>query len=144
MKLEEFNKKFTGILHVRMNKLPERIAPGTNLMNERAAEDATIKSIDFQSQVYEGGEFREPSRDELDSVLVERPEIRLKSYGEEIVHKARNGKHFTVREIIDAILVTEKATRGQSEWFGGPDIHHIYFEGIHPQPDGTFRVYWGS
>ena len=34
--------------------------------------------------------------------------------------------------------------QGNSEWFGGVDVHHVFFEGIHLADDGVWDIYWGS
>lgn len=52
--------------------------------------------------------------------------------------------HFTVRELVHAVEKTELETRGSSEWLGGIDVHHIFFEGISAEADGTWALCWGS
>lgn len=59
-------------------------------------------------------------------------------------HQAPNGKNFTVGELLAAVHAHEVQTRGKAEWFGKVDDHHVYFEGLHEEPDGTFRISWGS
>jgi hypothetical protein len=31
-----------------------------------------------------------------------------------------------------------------SEWFGGVDVHHVFFEGLHEDVDGVWVANWGS
>jgi len=51
---------------------------------------------------------------------------------------------FRAGDLLLAIEEHERLTRGNTEWFGGIDCHHIYFEGLHKQADGSYRVEWGS
>ena len=48
-----------------------------------------------------------------------------------------------------------RQVRGDTEWFDGVDIQHVYFEGIYPPDEddldddeefepGVFDIYWGS
>ncbi|MGA9520488.1 MAG: hypothetical protein WBV82_03435 [Myxococcaceae bacterium] len=73
------------------------------------------------------------------------PLIRLRGEaGDPVEHRAPNGKHFTVRELVKAVEETERQSRSRSNWLGGIDVHHVYFEGIHPENDGTWSIAWGS
>lgn len=91
-------------------------------------------------------DFRELTDEERNMVVLTVSAIRLKSEGGVIVeHKAPNGKHFTVQDILDCVVETERQTREKSDWFGGPDLHHVFFEGIHKDEHKDFyRVWWGS
>jgi len=35
-------------------------------------------------------------------------------------------------------------TRDSSKWFGGIDVHHVFFEGIHLDEDDVWAIHWGS
>ena len=61
-----------------------------------------------------------------------------------VEHSAPNGNSFTIQDMIIAIEVTERKSRGSSEWLGGIDVHHIYFEGIHQNENGDWEIPWGS
>lgn len=50
----------------------------------------------------------------------------------------------TIRQFVDAIVDFEKISRPKSEWFGGIDCHHIFYEGIYPDANGTYSIFWGS
>ena len=69
------------------------------------------------------------------------PSIRFRGCG--VDHKASNGKWLTVQEFLDAVGVHETATRGSSEWFGGIDTHHVFFEGVWKSGAG-YQIGWGS
>ena len=49
-----------------------------------------------------------------------------------------------MRDALLAVAKFEKVARQTSEWFGGVDTHHIFFEGMHKDKDGCYSVYWGS
>jgi hypothetical protein len=60
-----------------------------------------------------------------------------------VTEHVADGGAFTVRDLAGAIATTERASRGSSEWFGGIDVHHVFFEGIEDD-DGAWRICWGS
>ena len=55
---------------------------------------------------------------------------------------------FTVRALFEAIAKFEAVSRPQTEWFGGVDTHHVFFEGLYEQLEvGALHRYgisWGS
>lgn len=62
-----------------------------------------------------------------------------------IPHIAEKG-WFSVSDIIQAVVDTERSTRDYAEWMGRVDTHHIYFEGLKPSTrnDHTYTTVWGS
>ncbi|WP_405489232.1 hypothetical protein [Nocardia sp. NBC_00511] len=141
MSLEFFNR-LSGKLSIELTEATEDIAG--NLSNQRATATAEIVEVSFTPQVLRDGNFRELTVDELDQVVLESAALNLRSLGEPVAHQAPNGKWFTVRDLVAAVAETERRTRQQSEWFGGMDVHHIFFEGIEEDVDGAWTVYWGS
>ena len=94
--------------------------------------------------VFEDGTFRALTDDEWRTVVIREPAIRMRGEGETITeHRAPDGVAFTARDLADAIAKTEHAGRGSSEWFGGIDVHHTFFEGIEDE-DGVWSIRWGS
>jgi hypothetical protein len=79
-----------------------------------------------------------------------KPTIKVQSHasiemGRVVKHTAPNGKCFTNEDLIKVVEETERQTRGDSEWFGGVDCHHVYFEGIHFDDDSDVgTICWGS
>lgn len=76
----------------------------------------------------------------------ERPEDDI--IGEEIYE---SDKEFTVSEIMGLVLDFENKYRRYTEWFGGIDKHHIYFEGLSKVNNElsdpnipTYEIDWGS
>jgi hypothetical protein len=58
-------------------------------------------------------------------------------------HVAPSKFGFTISDLISCIEKTELRTRPDTDWFGGADTHHIYFEGMFFE-NGVYRIYWGS
>ncbi|MFI6996408.1 hypothetical protein [Nocardia sp. NPDC050175] len=141
MSLEFFNG-LSGTLAIVLTEPTENVA--ANLSNQRAAATATITEVSFAPNVFEDGDFRDLTDDEFDRVVLDLPALNLRGFGDPVEHRAPNGKCFTVRDLVAAISETERSTRQQSQWFGGIDVHHIFFEGIHEGDDGVWEIYWGS
>ena len=143
----EFFNSLSGKLKIELTVPPERVG---NLVNERATPEAGIVSLKLVVEIYNSDtdERRPLTPEELDSVAFRGASIRLRSEeGEAVSHAAPNGQFFTVRQLLAAVEETERQTRDQSEWLGGVDVHHVYFEGIHPDEDGeegVWQICWGS
>ncbi|WP_225728361.1 MULTISPECIES: hypothetical protein [unclassified Nocardia] len=141
MSLEFFNR-LSGTLAIELTEPTEEIAP--NLANRRATATAAITGVTFALEVFEDERFRDLTVDEFDRVVLKVPVLNLRGLGDPVEHRASNGKWFTVRDLAAAIAETERSTRGQSRWYGGVDVHHIYFEGIHEGDAGVWEIHWGS
>ena len=61
-----------------------------------------------------------------------------------ITYTARNGRWFSCKELMDIIIKFDLEDRPKSLWFGGIDAHHIYFDGLQMNVDGSYRIQWGS
>jgi hypothetical protein len=121
--------------------------PIGNLQNLRAAPAARVVRLALRAQVFnrDTKAFRALTPQELDAVAFRGSFIRLRSEGGDVVrHDAPNGSLFTVRELLQAVEETERRTRSRSEWLGGVDVHHVFFEGIEPGEDGVWEICWGS
>jgi hypothetical protein len=138
-----FFKGLGGRLHVELTEPTVPIAPA--LLNQKALPGARIKSLRLESYVFEDGGFRPLTEEEYGRVALRESEIRLRGEaGEPVTHRAPNGEYFTVRDVLRAVEETERTTRATSDWSGGVDVHHVYFEGVHRQGDGTWSIHWGS
>ena len=140
----EFFNSLSATLEIELTAPPEKIE---NTANLRAAPGAKISSVKLNAEVATGEPpaFRSLSPEELKSVAFRAARIQLRGAGGiPVEHQATNGVQFTVQDMLDAVEETERQTREKSEWFGGMDIHHIYFEGIHPASDGVWDIEWGS
>jgi hypothetical protein len=139
-----FFNRLRGRLEIELTEPAHQVAP--HILNLQASPSAKIKSLRFAASVpTDDYDVRPLTEDELSSVAFIAPKIELRGdTGTPVVNEAPNGKHFTVRDLIEAVERTELATRGSSEWLGGIDVHHIYFEGILSEGDGTWSICWGS
>jgi hypothetical protein len=141
----EFFNSLRGKLEIELDTPAEPIG---DLLNLRASPEARIVRLELRAEVFlpDTEVFRPLTAAELDSVAFRGGAIRLRSEdGEAVSHAAPNGSHFTVRDLLCAVEETERQTRGGSEWFGGIDVHHVYFEGIHSDDDDdVWEIYWGS
>ena len=141
----EFLGALSGRLEIELTEPPVAIAPP--LLNMKALESASIKTLKLVAEVFENGDFRALTEEELALVVVQAPTIRMVSdCAEDVVveHAAPNGHLFTVRDMLVAAEETERQARSRSEWFGGIDVHHTYLEGIHQEDDGLWVIQYGS
>jgi hypothetical protein len=141
----EFFNRLNGFLHIKLDKAAKPWK-GSSLMNVFAEPDARIKeiSMDWETWDDEYNAAGDLTPDEWKLPVITAPEIRMAGAARTIVvHKSPKSGVFTVRDLANAVEKTEQATRGNTDWFGGIDCHHIYFEGIH-QEKGVWHMYWGS
>ncbi|QDU58784.1 hypothetical protein [Aeoliella mucimassa] len=141
----EFFNSLSGQLEIELSEPAERVAE--NLANEAAPPTATIVSLTFVPEIFveETEEFRPLTEEELSRVAYKGASITLVGEGGVAVeHKAPNGQHFTVAELVTAVEKTEKESRAKSEWLDGIDVHHIFFEGMYQEEDGSWWITWGS
>lgn len=140
-----FFNTLSGQLHIKLTESPSPITD--SLYNLAAPPSARIASIELKLDVLEEdkGGFRPLTDDEWNRVAFRESTIRLRGMGERVVeHRAPNGQSFTTRELAKAIEETERQTRGHSKWFGGIDVHHVFFQGIQLGDDGVWSTSWGS
>jgi hypothetical protein len=141
----EFFNDLSGKLEIELSEPPQQVSP--NLLNLQASPDAKVVSLKLKAHVFDRktDESRELTPEEWNSVAFRSGTIKLRSdEGRIIQHKAPNGKFFTVRDLVTAVEQTERETRGETDWLGGVDVHHVYFEGIHQEEEGVWDIYWGS
>lgn len=140
----EFFSNLSATLEVELTEPAEPVA---NLANLAAKPEAEIVDVRLCAQVFEEKEqdFRDLTEEELALVVLAEPRIRLRGEAADVIeHEAPDGRSFTVREMLAAIEETERRTRGNSEWLGGIDVHHCFFEGIYQAEDGVWQIEWGS
>ena len=137
--------ELSGTLEIELSEPSIKV---DGLYNETSSPTAKIESIKLIQEKYDNdlGEFRKYTDEELNSIAFNSSEITLQSVlqgdMEKVTHKAPNG-YFTVGQLLDAILETEKQSRPKSDWFGGIDTSHIYLEGLSMEGD-VFKIWWGS
>lgn len=145
----DFLNHLSGILNISLTKKPVRIG---NLLNVRAESDAKIKNAKLECKVFCDDSFRNLSTEEEKMIVFEDAK-EISIIGESVfaedlekftvAHKKKSGK-WSVRDVLKAIEKTEKKTRVHTDWFGGIDVHHIYFEGLRKINDNSFVSSWGS
>lgn len=140
----EFFNSLSGKLEIELTVPAEPVA---NLLNLRASPEARVARVELRAEIFnpDTEDFRPLTAEELETVAFRGSSIRLRSEGGEVVaHDAPNGSFFTVRDLLRAVEETERRTRDRSEWLGGIDVHHVFFEGIHPDGDDVWEICWGS
>ena len=168
--LTPLNPKFNTIsttLSIITTKDPVSKGP---LLNRFESNDSKIESLEFKSIDFydnETSEFNKLTEENLADVAFADKKITLESkrYISDFTNTAiwqgdfsnvemaesttmeftaKNGDYFTFQELLDNILTFEKEDRPKTQWFGGIDCHHVYFEGLHLQKNGSYYLSWGS
>ena len=142
-------KHLSFILEIYTDKLP--IQHGM-LENRFEAEDAKITRIGYTIPSYVKDDDLFPlSKDELRNPgfignSVTFSNTRLNEGIEQSTTKTFTNTrgYFTVEEMIKNITEFEVIDRPKSKWFGGIDAHHVFYEGIHKEANGSYRIHWGS
>ncbi|WP_330179772.1 hypothetical protein OHB26_25465 [Nocardia sp. NBC_01503] len=141
MSLEFFNG-LSGHLDIGLTEPTEDALEG--LSNQRATSTAEVVELRLVVQVWQAEEFRELTADELREPALMEAEVTLRGEGDAVTHRAPNGEWFSVGELLAAVAETERVTRHRTSWFGGIDVHHVFFEGIELGADGVWDINWGS
>lgn len=139
------SSKFNEVQWVLDLKVTETKQYG-NLLNRFAPPEAKLVSISYTTpEWYKDHDFIALTETELREIAFSGPLITFKSAMTKSFN-APNNKSFTVKELIEAIVSFEKEDRlcSKSEWFGGIDVHHVFFEGLGKYKDGMYEVNWGS
>jgi len=83
--------------------------------------------------------------DELNKIHYKEKEITLYNEETKVRMTFKNENGFTVKELFDHVVAFENKSRPLTDWFGGIDAHHIFFEGLEWSPkEKAFIVIWGS
>lgn len=145
--LDWFNA-LTGRLEIVLTEPAKPVAeslPG----NLAAAPTARIASLALKLGVVDDpddldAEPRELTEAEWTRVVLRVPRVRIGNDVGVVEHVAPDGATFSARDLVRAIEETERRTRPRSEWLGGIDVHHVYFEGMDLDSDGAWFIGWGS
>ena len=140
----EFFNGLSGQLAVDLTEPAQSISenlPG-NLV---APAGARVKRVSLELRIFEDDDFHDLSEEDWSRVVIWGASLRLRGESGVVVeHRAPDGKAFTVRDLGEAVARTEHQGRDESEWFGGVDVHHVFFEGISLEEDGVWAICWGS
>lgn len=140
-----FFNNLSGRLRIELDPPAAAFVP--HMLNLAAAPGARITALRLEMNVLEDVDVRPLTDDEWARVVIHAPRLRMVSCESENVetsHQPPDGAAFTVRDLARAIEETERRGRGESEWLGGIDVHHVYFEGIEEDDGGVWYVNWGS
>ncbi|KAG4065976.1 hypothetical protein HA402_006694 [Bradysia odoriphaga] len=132
-------------LSIKLDTPPAPMSPF--LLNLQAASDAQL--VDIQVDKI----YRFDDNDEIIEYTEEEKNTLVVFNEESIVFQGPDNfkkeykfptKRVTMKQFVEAIVDFEKQDRVKSEWFGGIDCHHIFYEGLHPTADGAYIIFWGS
>ena len=114
-----------------------------NSYNEMQHSDSSIIDISTSEvSEYLNGDFKELTKKELDEVAFVGKTITFTDY---VSKTFKNEKgFFSVKELLKNLVLFEKENRPHTEWFGGIDCHHVFFEGIFKVKGGAYSISWGS
>jgi len=121
-----------------------------NLLNEFVEPGKKIKSISIDRiRKFEDDEIVDVKQEELDEICYKEKKIILMEHSSPFNNRVtmtfENENGFTVKEMFNNIVEFEKKTRPLTDWFGGVDAHHVYFEGLHFAGEmNTYAPMWGS
>lgn len=135
----------SATLEIFLDKEPIEIGDG--LMNLKALPSSKIKSLSLNVRGVYTDDFQleNITDDVLNTTVYDKPELSLKGLAGIVVeHVSPNNKCFTVQDVLNAVEETERQTRDKTEWFGGVDVHHVFFEGIGLDEDDIGNIWWGS
>lgn len=157
-----FFDRVRGKLRIELSEPPQRIG---QLHNVAATPSARITRLAFETSISENVDpgplepdeqgrvmmslddaSRPLTPQELARVVLRAPFIRMKNLESEgeVDHPAPPGGAFTVADLLRAIEETERQLRPRSEWLGGVDVSHVFYEGIRLEEDGAWLIQWGS
>ena len=118
---------------------PAMHVPDPRSEEERAADwelqpDGAMRFVGAAKSVDEC--FRTPTTSELDALVTTHAAIVLQTTrakmrdGQPFARRYLRANGWRVRDVMTAVLELERYARPCSEWFGGVDAHHTYFEGV--------------
>jgi hypothetical protein len=133
-----FINDLSGVLRIEWNKYVDDLP--------------AIKSIELEFEKTKNDDFVPLSDKEMNMVIFKTDCIKMRTslwvnekreYSNNFISHLSN-KNFTIGDIIKCIEKTELYMRPNTYWFGGPDVHHVFFEGIEQDKEGIWNINWGS
>lgn len=133
----------SGTLHLTLSEAPKPMTP--HVLNEIAPPDAAIEAISMTWEVYEDETFRPLTEEEWSRLVLPEPRIEIVTLSEDrLTFEAPSPEGFSTRTLAEIVEESERQTRVRTEWFGGIDAHHVFFEGLTKAADGAYQSAWGS
>lgn len=148
-----FNKNVTFVLDVHTDKPPVQRFP---LLNRSENPGAKVVDIYYGDITYYDEALNDQvpfTQEELDVPAFIGSEITFSSVwvnrkGKKVAEShmsfCNHTGYFSIQEMVDTVVKFEKVDRPKTAWFGGIDTHHIFFEGLCKEKDGSYRIRWGS
>ena len=137
----EIVKDMCFCLFIKTDQEPVSV---TGLLNRFENEHARVIDVKTKLEWYKEDDIIESDDLNLQKVF-KGDDITLicnrSSY--EKTFKVENGG-LTALELTNIICDFEKNSRNYTEWFGGVDTHHIFFEGMFQVEPGKYSIFWGS
>ncbi|KAG4065966.1 hypothetical protein HA402_006684 [Bradysia odoriphaga] len=87
-------------------------------------------------------EYTEEQKNTL--VVYDDNSLELKGHGNFRKRYQFPTNRVTIKRFVEAIVDFEKQNRPKSDWFGGIDCHHVFYEGLIATEDGAYIIFWGS
>ena len=118
-----------------------------NIANNFVDPKSTIKNIELSDiEVFDVDDdtFRYATDEELNEIVYPFNEITISTHNFNKTFTSKSEDGFTTKELFYNIIEHEKESRPLTDWFGGIDAHHIFFEGLDKRLDGSYSVFWGS
>jgi hypothetical protein len=150
MEVSDLVNKVRPVLHIILDKKTKRISK--KLLNLKSDSNAKILKIEWCEPLhyYNYDDENYENDDDDDIHVCTEEELNSVGYNGKIfnyenVEYTTENDFFTVKEIFDIILLREPEIRSKTNWFGGIDVHHIFYEGLHfSESLKTFKCAWGS
>jgi hypothetical protein len=130
-------------------------AQKSHLYNRFATPGATIVRMELEpylisdedGSLHEEDMWKKLTAEQLASIALKQSSITFRdpTTKHEATFQAPAGQgYFTVKDMVNTILAWEQQNRPLTEWFGGIDVHHTGFAGMHLEKDGTYWIWYDS
>lgn len=77
-------------------------------------------------------------------VIYDKDTIAFKDRDNWTKHYTFPTKRVTIHQFVDVIVEFEKFSRPKYQWLSGINCQNVFYEGIFPCGDGSYRISWGS
>jgi hypothetical protein len=148
---EFFNQGLDAALVIELSEPTSQVA--SYVINQVASPSAKITNMSMDVEVIEKEDedeedetYRQLTEAEWKRVVLRTPVLRMRGLGSDRIfeHSAPDGATFTIRDLVAAIVETERQSRQESEWLGGIDAHHVHFAGMNCDENGVWNIDWDS
>ena len=135
--------KLSSTLNITMDR-PPKPQQGL-LLNKFEEENSKVVSAKMtHPEVFVDGDLRPLTEEEMELPALRKQTFTIVDKTTSMTFNAENGKCISVRDLFKAIGQFETVARAKSDWFGGVDTHHVYFEGMYKVGKDQYTIFWGS